>query len=55
MEKPMKAALALPAAACLLFILMSPASAQEAQPPAQPTGVTASTTAEAVTPVGRTG
>ena len=45
----MKAALALPAAACLLFILISPASAQDAQPPTQPTGVTASTTSEAVT------
>ena len=49
MEKPMWAVLALPAAACLLFILMSPASAQDAQPPARPTGVTASTTSEAVT------
>ena len=49
MEKPIRAVLALPAAACLVFILMSPASAQDAQPPAQPTGVTASTTAEAVT------
>ena len=49
MEKPMRAALSLPAVACLLFILLSPASAQDAQPPAQPTGVTASTTSEAVT------
>ena len=49
MEKPMRVALALPAVACLLFILMSPASAQEAQPPARPTGVIASTTPEAVT------
>ena len=44
----MKAALALPAAFCLLFILLSPASAQDVQLPAQPTGLTASEVAEAV-------
>ena len=46
--KPVKATLALPTAFCLLFILLSPASAQDVQLPAQPTGLTASTTAEAV-------
>ena len=44
----MRAALALPAAFCLLFILLSPASAQDVQLPAQPTGFTASPTSEAV-------
>ena len=45
----MKAALTLLATVGLLFILLSPASAQDVQLPAQPTGLTASPTSEAVT------